>query len=137
MEGSTPEWARAEDYATLEDVFTSRSFGHPVPEDATEAVPAVALAAAAAMAPKPYFAGSRIVASIAVAAAAVAGVAGLTVGTRPKSNPVVSAQPPSGQPPGPANVPDFRTPPPAATPAPTGGAAPGTGGTAGSGAKTG
>ena len=29
MEGSTPDWADTEDYATLEEVFASRTFGQP------------------------------------------------------------------------------------------------------------
>ena len=30
--GSKPEWAEVNDHATLEEVFRSRSFGHPIPE---------------------------------------------------------------------------------------------------------
>ena len=38
MEGSTPDWADTEDYATLEEVFAARSFGQPLPEVAAAAV---------------------------------------------------------------------------------------------------
>ena len=42
MEGSTPDWAETEDYATLEEVFSSRTFGQPLPEVAAAAVPVTA-----------------------------------------------------------------------------------------------
>ena len=56
-----------------------------------------AIVATTAIIPRPYFAGSRIVASIAVAAVALSVVAGVvTVGAGPKGQPVISAGPPSG-----------------------------------------
>ena len=52
MGGSTPDWAETEDYATLEEVFASRTFGRPLPEGRTHCrVPAAAAAVATATRP--------------------------------------------------------------------------------------
>ena len=35
MGGSKPDWAGSDDYATLEEVFKSRTFGHALPKAQT------------------------------------------------------------------------------------------------------
>ena len=83
MRGSEPEWADSDDHATLEEVFTSRSFGHPLPEAPAPAVVPEAVGTAV-----PYFvqqsASSR---RAAAAAAALSVVAGLTIGAVRRVNP--------------------------------------------------
>ena len=44
MGGSTPDWADPDDYADLEEVFTSRAFGRPLPETAA-AIPVTSVVA--------------------------------------------------------------------------------------------
>ena len=61
MEGSTPDWADTEDYATLEEVFAARTFGQPLPEVAAAAVPVTA----AAVAPPTGLTRNRTIASFA------------------------------------------------------------------------
>jgi hypothetical protein len=84
MGGSEQEEGGVSEDATLEEVFTSRTFGHPLPE--------VPLVAAMAAAPKPYFARNRFIASGAVAAAALSIVAGLSIGSGRLTPPVISAR---------------------------------------------
>ena len=74
MRGSQPDWADSDDHATLEEVFTSRSFGHPLPE---APAPAVVPKVGTAM---PHFVHNPFIASAAAAAAALSVVAGLTIG---------------------------------------------------------
>ena len=119
MEGSRPERARVGDYATLEDVFASRSLGHASPK-----VPAAAAVAAKAVAATPSFAGRGVVASFAVAAAALWAVTGFNVGKGPIARPLISAQPPAHSNSGPSNVPNFQDPPNTTAPAPAGGERP-------------
>ena len=69
MGGSKPEWADASDHATLEEVFTSRSFGQPA---SRESPPSAVLPAPIA-ASKLYFVRNRFIASGAAAAAALVG----------------------------------------------------------------
>ena len=75
MGGSKPEWADASDHATLEEVFTSRSFGKPLPESP----PSTVLPAPIAVS-KLYFGRNRFIASGAAAAAALSVVAGMSSG---------------------------------------------------------
>ena len=78
MGGSKPEWADSDDHATLEEVFASRTFGHPRPDPSalTEGLPAVA-------SPRLYFVRNRFIASASAAAAALSVVAGVTFGPGP------------------------------------------------------
>ena len=89
MGGSKPEWADANDHATLEEVFTSRSFGHPLPKAPRRAVVQEPITAS-----KLYFVRSRLVASGAVVAAALSVVAGLSIGAGPMAQSVLSASGP-------------------------------------------
>ena len=68
---------RADDIASLEDVFTSRSFGQPVADVRDDAVAPLGVAVSASR----YFMRSRLVASVAMAAAALSVVAGISVGS--------------------------------------------------------
>ena len=67
MEGSTPDWADVNDYATLEEVFKSPDFGHPVP---AEAAAAGVVTAAAAGVTGTHLVRNRAIASASVLAAA-------------------------------------------------------------------
>ncbi len=89
MGGSKPEWATASDHATLEEVFTSRSFGHPLPKE-----PPAAVAPEPIVAPRLFFVRNRLVASGAAAAAALSVVAGLSIGAGPMAQSVLSADGP-------------------------------------------
>src|ERR1700722_15751016 len=89
MGGSKPEWAEVNDHATLEEVFTSRSFGHPLPKASPRAVAPAPIAASTLL-----FVRSRLVASGAVAAAALSVVAGLSIGAGPMAQSVLSAHGP-------------------------------------------
>ena len=81
MEGSTPDWADTEDYATLEEVFASRTFGQALPEVAAGAVPVTA----ATLAPPTGLMRNRTVASFAAVAAALSVVAAVvTMGSGPR-----------------------------------------------------
>ena len=112
MEGSTPDWAEAEDYATLEEVFNSRTFGRALPE-----VAAVAGTVAAATAFPTGLARNRTIATFAVAAAALSVVAAVvTVGSGRPGGPLLGTQAS-----GPSQVPNFRFAPQPTSPAPTGG----------------
>ena len=76
----------ASDHATLEEVFTSRTFGHPLPGDgASNVVPEVVAG------PKAFFVRNRYVASAAVAAAALS-IVGLSIGSGQLAPPVISAR---------------------------------------------
>ena len=111
MEGSTPDWAEAEDYATLEEVFNSRTFGQALPEVAAVAVPV-----AAATAVPTGLARNRTIATFAVAAAALSVVAAVvTVGTGRTGRPMLSTQAS-----GPSHVPSFNIAPQPTSPSPTG-----------------
>ncbi len=130
MGGSTPEWGETDDYASLEDVFTSRSFGRPLPE-ADAALPA----AIAATSSKVVFTSNRAVAALAAAAAVVlviTGLTGLTGGPGHVGRPLISAQPSV-----PSSVPSGQSHPKSASsggPAGGGSAAGGSGSTGGGGA---
>ena len=89
MGGSKPEWADANDHATLEEVFASRSFGHPLPKAPRRAGVPQQISAS-----KLYFARNRFIASGAVAAAALSVVAGLSIGSGPIAQQVLSARGP-------------------------------------------
>jgi hypothetical protein len=122
MGGSKPDRAGSDDYATLEEVFASRSFGHaPSEVPARAVVPAVVSGAS-----KPYFVRNRFVAAAAVAAAALSIVAGLSLGAGPAHHPVISAKS-SGSPGAPSTTPPSTT-------TPGGAPAGGSGGSAGTGA---
>ena len=110
MEGSTPDWA-AEDYATLEEVFGSRTFGQPLPEVTAPAVPVTA----ATVAWPSGLSRNRVVASLAGVAAALSVVAAVvTMGTGPTGHPLLSTQAT-----GPSHVPGLHVSPPT-NPAPSG-----------------
>src|SRR6185437_752720 len=83
MGGSTPDWAGSEEDATLEEVFTSRTFGRPLPKGPRLARPAVTAGIAAAATRPGFLPRSPVAASIASAAAAFSVVAVLTVGSGP------------------------------------------------------
>src|SRR5271156_5654663 len=87
MGGSKPEWADASDHATLEEVFTSRSFGQPLPESP----PPSSIVPASIAASKLYFGRNRFIASGAAAAAALSVVAGVSFGAGPVAQSVLSA----------------------------------------------
>ena len=87
MGGSKPEWADASDHATLEEVFTSRSFGQPLPESP----PPSAVLPASIAASKLYFGRNRFIASGAAVAAALSIVAGVSFGAGPVAQSVLSA----------------------------------------------
>src|SRR5208282_3062995 len=109
MEGSTPERADAEDYATLEEVFTSRTFGQALPEASAAAVSATVATSTA----KPIFTSNPAIAAFAAVAAAVlvvTGLTGLTVGPGHVGHPLVSAQPSAR-----SSVPSVQTPKSATT----------------------
>src|SRR5580698_5535184 len=91
MGGSKPEWAEGNDQATLEEVFTSRSFGHPLPKAPRRAITPEPITAS-----KLFFVRNRLVASGAVAAA-VLSVNG-PVSSHPSSTTptVPNAAPPAG-----------------------------------------
>ncbi len=75
----------ANDHATLEEVFTSRTFGHPLPETgAGNVVPEMVAG------PKAFFVRNRFIASAAVAAAALS-IVGLSIGSGHLVPPVISA----------------------------------------------
>ncbi len=125
MGGSTPEQGGANDYATLEEVFASRAFGHALPEVPARDVQPEALTAA-----KPYFVRNRFVAAAATAAAALSIVAGLNLGSGPTGSPQFAAKST-----GSATSPDLGTPPAGTTPGPAGGSS-GSSNAGGSGAGT-
>jgi hypothetical protein len=112
MRGSEPKWADTGDHASLEEVFTSRSFGRPPP-----GVPARAIASESIAAPK-LFGRNRFIAAGAVAAAALSVVAGLSIGSGPMAPPELSARSA-----GPV-LPDFGTTPTTAAPSPASGGTP-------------
>ena len=120
MEGPTPEWANVDDYATLEEVFESPDFGHPLPAAAATA----GLAAALASTPGTHLLRNRAIALTSVLAATLSVVLGLLF-TGPASTPVLSAQhaPPARAGHGAGPVPFTSPTPPAgragATTAPT------------------
>ncbi|HXN62795.1 MAG TPA: hypothetical protein VN886_20280 [Acidimicrobiales bacterium] len=120
MEGPTPEWANVDDYATLEEVFESPDFGHPIPAAAATA----GLAAALASTPGTHLLRNRAIALTSVLAATLSVVLGLLF-TGPASTPVLSAQhaPPARAGHGAGPVPFTSPTPPAgragATTAPT------------------
>jgi hypothetical protein len=87
MEGPTPDWANVDDYATLEEVFGSPDFGHPLPAAAATA----GLAAALASTPGTHLLRNRAIALTSVLAATLSVVLGLLF-TGPASTPVVTAQ---------------------------------------------
>ncbi len=87
MEGSRPNWATTEDYATLEEVFTSGTFGKYVPD-----APVVAAPVAAVVATGPNPDRNRVIGTFAAAAAVLSVVAALTFGTGPGMPPVISAE---------------------------------------------
>ena len=75
----------ANDHATLEEVFTSRTFGHPLPgTGAGNVVPEMVAG------PKAFFVRNRFIASAAVAAAALS-IVGLSIGSGHLVPPVISA----------------------------------------------
>lgn len=91
MEGSKPNRARGGQDARLEDVFTSASFGHPLPDVTVSAVP-----------PPRHYAfpvvsnpRSRLVSSLGIVAAALSLVTSLTIGAAPTAQILTSAQPPT------------------------------------------
>jgi hypothetical protein len=86
MEGPTPDWANVDDYATLEQVFESPDFGHPLPAAAATA----GLAAALATTPGTHLLRNRAIALTSVLAASLSVVLGLLF-TGPASTPVLSA----------------------------------------------
>ena len=89
MEGPTPERASSEEYATLEDVFTSHTFGHSLSEATVAVAPARAtLGERAKILPH-----SRVAASVAAAAAALSVVAGVAVGSSPIAPSLIAAGP--------------------------------------------
>src|SRR6202050_4226837 len=120
MEGPPPEWANADDYPTLEEVFESPDFGHPIPAAAATA----GLAAALASTPGTHLLRNRAIALTSVLAATLSVVLGLLF-TGPASTPVLSAQhaPPARAGHGGGPVPFTSPTPPAgrggAPPAPT------------------
>src|SRR6202050_5671639 len=111
MEGPTPEWANVDDYATLEEVFESPDFGHPIPAAAATA----GLAAALASTPGTHLLRNRAIALTSVLAATLSVVLGLLF-TGPASTPVLSAQhaPPARAGHGAGPVPFTSPTPPAA-----------------------
>jgi hypothetical protein len=87
MEGPTPDWANVDDYATLEEVFESPDFGHPLPAAAATA----GLGAALASTPGTHLLRNRAIALTSVLAASLSVVLGLLF-TGPASTPVLTAQ---------------------------------------------
>ena len=120
MEGPTPDWANVDDYATLEEVFESPDFGHPLPAAAATA----GLGAALASTPGTHLLRNRAIALTSVLAASLSVVLGLLF-TGPASTPVLTAQhaPPARAGHGAGPVPVASPTPPAgragATTAPT------------------
>ncbi len=111
MRGSKPERAAADDVATLEEVFTSRAFGHPLPEAPRPAVPT------AVVGPRLFFVRNRLVASGAAVAAALSVVGGVSIGPGPLVQSALSSH--SGAP-APAVATPTTTPPSPAATAPVG-----------------
>ena len=90
MGGSKPERAHASDHATLEEVFTSPTFGHPLPETPRHVVLPPPVVASTR-----YFVRNRLIASGAVVAAALSIMAGVSMGAGPVAQQIFSAQGPA------------------------------------------